>query len=113
MFSRKNVDAYNHDEQPCLLGPLKSPNKITSVVFVVEVDEKNISRLCLRVVYLESAQILVFPVDAFVLVVVVIEVFFSPDNDDEQAGRVIPVTLGSGHFASGAQRTLQSHHSMS
>ena len=73
MFSRKNVDAYNHDEHPCLVGPLKSPNKITSVVF--EVDEKNISRLCLRVVYLESAQILVFPVDAFVLVVVVIEVF--------------------------------------
>ena len=69
LFSRKNVDAYNHDEQPCLVGPLKSPNKITSVVFVVEVDEKNISRLCLRVVYLESAQILVFPVDAFVFVV--------------------------------------------
>ena len=36
LFSRKNVDAYNHDEQPCLVGPLKSPNKITSVVFVVE-----------------------------------------------------------------------------
>ena len=73
MFSRKNVDAYNHDEQPCLLGPLKSPNKITSVVFVVEVDEKNISRLCLRVVYLESAQM--FPDNIFVLVVAVIEVF--------------------------------------
>ena len=71
----KNVDAYNHDEHPCLVGPLKSPNKITSVVFIVEVDEKNISRLCLRVVYLESAQILVFPVDAFVLLVAVIDVF--------------------------------------
>ena len=75
LFPRKNVDAYNHDEQPCLVGPLKSPNKITSVVFIVEVDEKNISRLCLRVVYLESAQILVFPVDAFVLLVAVIDVF--------------------------------------
>ena len=73
MFSRKNVDAYNHDEQPCLLGPLKSPNKITSVVFVVEVDEKNISRLCLCVVYLESAKM--FPDNIFVLVVAVIEVF--------------------------------------
>ena len=74
MFSRKNVDAYNHDEQPCLVGPLKSPNKITSVVFVVgvgvKVDQKNIS-----VVYLVSAQILVFPVDAFVLLVAVIDVF--------------------------------------
>ena len=74
MFSRKNVDAYNHDEHPCLLGPLKSPNKITSVVFVVgvgvKVDQKNIS-----VVYLVSAQILVFPVDAFVLFVAVIDVF--------------------------------------
>ena len=74
MFSRKNVDAYNHDEQPCLVGPLKSPNKITSVVFVVgvgvKVDQKNIS-----VVYLVSAQILVFPVDAFVLFVAVIDVF--------------------------------------
>ena len=75
LFSQKNGDAYYDDEQPCLLGPLKSPNKITSVVFVVEVDEKNISRLCLRVVYLESAQILVFPVDAFVLFVAVIDVF--------------------------------------
>ena len=79
MFSRKNVDAYNHDEHPCLVGPLKSPNKITSVVFVVgvgvKVDQKNVSSLCFCVVYLESAQILVFPVDAFVLVVVVIEVF--------------------------------------
>ena len=73
MFSRKNVDAYNHDEQPCLLGPLKSPNKITSVVFVVEVDEKNISRLCLRVVYLESAKM--FPDNIFVLLVAVIDVF--------------------------------------
>ena len=74
MFSRKNVDAYNHDEHPCLVGPLKSPNKITSVVFVVgvgvKVDQKNIS-----VVYLVSAQILVFPVDAFVLLVAVIDVF--------------------------------------
>ena len=74
LFSQKNVDAYYHDEQPCLLGPLKSPNKITSVVFVVgvgvKVDQKNIS-----VVYLVSAQILVFPVDAFVLLVAVIDVF--------------------------------------
>ena len=74
LFPRKNVDAYNHDEQPCLVGPLKSPNKITSVVFVVgvgvKVDQKNIS-----VVYLVSAQILVFPVDAFVLLVAVIDVF--------------------------------------
>ena len=74
MISRKNVDAYYHDEQPCLVGPLKSPNKITSVVFVVgvgvKVDQENIS-----VVYLVSAQILVFPVDAFVLLVAVIDVF--------------------------------------
>ena len=73
LFPRKNVDAYNHDEQPCLVGPLKSPNKITSVVFVVgvgvKVDQKNVSSLCFCVVYLKSAQILVFPVDAFVFVV--------------------------------------------
>ena len=56
-----------------MVGPLKSPNKITSVVFVVEVDEKNISRLCLRVVYLVSANM--FPDNIFVLLVVVIEVF--------------------------------------
>ena len=41
----------------------------------VKVDQKNVSSLCFCVVYLESAQILVFPVDAFVFVVAVIDVF--------------------------------------